>query len=274
MNYLCIYASDYVLDWIFQWLGKIPVANLITKIPFFEGFVKNLAGSAIATASCNEYLDGFWGRDGPKSTYGMGQSLAHGNDDYHQVYGLVYTTENDVSENKIALGMGPKYKRVSNPSNTQFYVAQSEFFFDCDKTWTDLSCNGPGNQIDIPRALFSMRWMVRMRRVHYPSVGQILSTWLSNNLTRGELLGPLKGKIAQSGWFKNIEGKFGSAAASLGGDKAESLAGSIFGGLVKTGNGPSAFDNAINDMMGQVQNKLDSRFPGLFHNQPVGGIVH
>jgi hypothetical protein len=274
MNRLCIYSADYVLDWIMAWLGKIPVAGLVFQIPTFQGFVKNVAGSAVAEASCNEYVDGFWGRDGPKTVYGPGQSLEHGQDDYHQVYGFVYATETDVSENKVAFGIGPKGFGRTNPTTSHFYVAQTEFFFDCDKEWTDLDCNGPGNLVDIPRSLYSMRWMVRMRRVHYPSVGQLLTTWLANNIVMGNVLGPLKGKIAQSDWFKNVQGKLGGVAGQLGGDKGEAIAKDMFGGLVKTGNGPSALDNAVEHVLGGVEDKLDKKFPGAFHSPPTGGIVH
>jgi hypothetical protein len=277
MNRLCIYAADYVLDWIMSWLGKIPVAGLVFKIGLVQGFVKNVAGSALAQSSCNENTDSFWGRDGPKTNYGTGQSLDHGMDDFHQVYGFVFATEKDVSENKIALALGPKNKGAfghANPQTSHFYVAQSEFFFDCDAEWTDAGCNGPGNLIDIPRAMYSMRWMVRMRRVHYPSVGQLLMTWLGNSIVMGNLLGPLKGQIAQSDWLKNVQGRLGGVAGTIAGDRGESIGRSIFGGLMNSANGPSVLDNAVAHTVSGVEKALDRKFPGTFHSVPKGGMVH
>jgi hypothetical protein len=214
MNKLCIYSADYVIGWVFDWLDSIPIANLITKVPGLESSIENLVGSAIAQVSCDEYTDGFWKRDGPKTGYGMQQDLDHGQDDYHQVYAIGYATEKDLSERKVALAMGPKKGFGQAPSvpEPHFYVAQAEFFYDCAATWQGNQCNGAGNLVDLPRAMYSMRWMVRLRRVHFPSVGQLLSTWLSNTLVSGNVLGPLKGKIAGSEWFKNVEGSLAGAA--------------------------------------------------------------
>ena len=269
MNKLCAYSADYAGQWMEDWLKSIPLFGKLFDIPGVDSTINGILASSAMFLSCNEYVEGFWGRDGPKRPYWGNGS------DWHQVFGIVFPgTFKDVSDDKVAKAMGPKLGVPMPAANNDasFYVAQAEFYFDCDAAWTDDACNSFGTTA-IPRAMYSMRWMARLRRVHYPNIGGMFIQWLGGALTSSNVLGPLKGKIATSGWYQKISGITSDLAKKYGGSVGGFLAGGIFGDLAKgkdgaivaTGNGGGLLDTGIAGIKAKIPNLTNPPATGMLH---------
>lgn len=113
--------------------------------------------------------------------------------DYDQIYGIVindnynptkgeYGTANSQTNwSKIRLGVGPAqwanandtsglvsdgdplaYVVGGNGNGPWFYIAEAEFYHDCDANWDDNSCNGGDH------ATYRLNWRTRLRRTHRP----------------------------------------------------------------------------------------------------------
>ena len=256
MNKLCEYSAKYPLEFMEGWLSKLPLVGSILQLPGLKGLINGIIAGAIDLRYCNELLDGFWGRDGPKGMFGP----ANNGSDWMQVYGWILS-ENGVDPNasKVALA-GYKFGLMSPPSDAPTYMAESEFYFDCKEKWDGDTCNG-----DINRAMYSMRWMVRLRRVHFPDIGADLLGWLGQVLGSANIVGPLKGKLANSDVFKNIQKKTTDIATKYAGGIGNFLAGTLFGSLVQQGNGPGMIDNGVSWVQGKI--------PGGV-TPPLNGIIH
>lgn len=272
MNKLCMYSVDYAAAWVEEWLKSIPIIGTVFKIQFITDTINAILSGAITMTSCNEYTDSFWGRDGPKRNY-------YGNgSDWHQVFSVVFPGNfKDTSQSKIALAAGPKLGINVPPVDPDgsFYIGQAEFYYDCDAAWSDDACNGSWGITTIPRSMYSMRWMARLRRVHYPSLSGMFMEWLGGMLLSNNVLGPLKGKIATSGWYQKIGqitkdlgekygGKVGGVLAKrLFGDLANNV--SPDGNIIATGNGGGSVDGLLSG----VRNLI----PGVT-NPPLTGMIH
>ena len=272
MNKLCMYSADYAATWVEDWLKQLPIIGGVFDIGVVRATINGILAGAITTTSCNEYLEAFWGRDGPKRPY-------YGNgSDWHQVFGVVFPgTYKDVSQSKIALAMGPKLglNIPKTDPDGSFYIGQAEFYFDCDAKWMDDACNGFG-MTAVPRAMYSMRWMARLRRVHYPSLSGMFMQWLGGVLTSQNVLGPLKGKIATSDWYKKVVGITGDIAKQFGGKAGAWIVKKLFGDLagdlkgkdnplLGTGNGGGLADTGLGYLKGLI--------PGVT-NPPATGMLH
>jgi len=103
---------------------------------------------------------------------------ANNGSDWMQVWSFVYGGNRpEQSDKKVAVAAmdstGPTGGKTQTwqsniLSNTEdivsngfsMYVAQSEFYYDCDKEWEDAECND-----DYSKSMFEMRWRARLRRV-------------------------------------------------------------------------------------------------------------
>ena len=135
--------------------------------------------------------------------------------DYFQVYGIVANTHfnplqgeygNKASGNsigawsKIRLAVGPKEWSKSDyddkgvlysGNGPWFYLAEAEFYHDCDTTWSDNACNGDDH------ATYRLNWRTRLRRVHKP----IYITDLTGKIPGG--VTNILGKIVTNQWAIN-----------------------------------------------------------------------
>jgi hypothetical protein len=94
---------------------------------------------------------------------------ANNGSDWMQVWSFLFGGNRpEQSEKKVAVagmdGSGPNKtwdQIIPQNSDTAFtmYLAQSEFYFDCDDKWTEAKCNDNNN------ASFQMSWRARLRRV-------------------------------------------------------------------------------------------------------------
>ncbi len=129
------------------------------------------------------------------------------------------------AESKVALAMGTKVgvpeaeaARGALPQPSM-YVAQAEFYYDCDSRWSSSSCNGL-TITGPPKvyAVFNMRWMARLRRVRPPDLGEMIGGALANLLV-GPLVEFVGGKLGASlkgtGAFKRLQQRLGGAGGTL-----------------------------------------------------------
>jgi len=115
---------------------------------------------------------------GPKT---MVDYASNGND-WMQVYSIIWAGNRpEQSEKKVALA-GFDFNAPTNSSGgllglSSFftvYLAQSEFYFDCEGKWSADECNGTS----INLASYSMSWRTRLRRIHGLSFGSDLMNWV------------------------------------------------------------------------------------------------
>lgn len=100
----------------------------------------------------------FWEKSGgPKHVV----PYAENGNDWMQVYGLVLGTNAPENAQKKVATNGFNWATAAIPqAGFAVYVAQAEFYFDCDKKWDDFGCN----KKDL--AMYELSWRARMRRVH------------------------------------------------------------------------------------------------------------
>jgi hypothetical protein len=64
-----------------------------------------------------------------------------------------------------------------NGNGPWFYVAEAEFYHDCENAWDDNDCNGGDH------ATYRLNWRTRLRRVHKPVYIQELTNKIPGALT-------------------------------------------------------------------------------------------
>lgn len=107
---------------------------------------------------------GFWEQDGPKLIV---QNAQNGSD-YMQVFSFMMgATLKDKNRADDTVGILAKMKGAFTPSppKPNVYMAQAEFYFDCNSTWDTSICNGNDY------AAYSPKWRVRLRRLRTPVAG-------------------------------------------------------------------------------------------------------
>jgi len=114
-----------------------------------------------------------------------------------------------------------------NMSKWDFYLAQAEFYYDCNQAWSGGNCNSSGN------ASYNIGWRVRLRRMHGLSWGQDLLGYMWNGS-----LGPNSGlQQRYQQFFKNqfgnsLASKLGSTLTSQGMSWLVGQGGSLIGGAI------------------------------------------
>ncbi len=119
---------------------------------------------------------------GPHTVVGY---AGNGND-FMQTWSFIFSKDRpEQSEKKVGVagmnstgGGGTWSKLIPQNSDTQFslFMAQSEFYFDCERAWSDNECNGGNNAGAL--ASYKMNWRARLRRVHGLSFTQDLFNYL------------------------------------------------------------------------------------------------
>ena len=140
---------------------------------------KPAAGGAGGGSSCmrdnsgiDPGLDRWWGCDGPLVPWTGTQNGSPWND----VWGVNWRPSfTDAQEHAVAIGQ--RKWGVSSTAETNIYFAQAEFYFDCNKEWTDIDCNKDDN------AGYSVQWRARLKRLQFPQVGSLLTSFAGSFLT-------------------------------------------------------------------------------------------
>ena len=85
-------------------------------------------------------LDKWWGCDGPLVPWSGTQNGSP----WNQVWGVNWRPSfTDAQEHAVAIGQ--RKFGVSSTAETNVYFAEAEFYFDCNKEWTDVECNKDDN---------------------------------------------------------------------------------------------------------------------------------
>jgi hypothetical protein len=182
-------------------------------------------------------------------------SPAQNGNDWMQVWSFMFPDKYDegFAESKVALSMGTKLgvpaataARGDVPSGS-VTTAQAEFYYDCQATWKDTTCNGEAPD---HTAVFNMRWMARQRRVKTPSIGQLLGGAISD-LFLGPLMTFVGGKITKP--IQDFIGK-----DSLGKDFLNKSIDKFTKDAVNAGKGK------INDAIG-IPSPVGATIPEIIH---------
>jgi len=233
----------------FQYLCDRTFAMVINALPLGGGVVGRFLKKALKKISegvfdtlpsvIPEILSGCGGDPWKQSGPHVVDDAVKNGTDYLQMWGLVTDakdTDPGKAETKISVagtkGFGGKGQ--TDPG-THIYYAQSEYYFDCKKAWSDDSCNGPD---DVRTASFSMRWRARLRRVRAPSFGNQIVGQIGEFVLAGNLQNFIAGKVA------GIPG-----VAGLAGKLQGVMNGPIGSVLTRTGPGNTT-NGAINFLTG------------------------
>jgi hypothetical protein len=118
-------------------------------------------------------LDKWWGCDGPLVPWG---GTMNGSP-WNEVWGVNWRPEfSDAQEHRVAVGQ--RKFGVTSTAETNIYFAEAEFYFDCTKEWTEVDCNKDDN------AGFSVQWRARLKRLQFPEVGSLLTSFAGTFLTQ------------------------------------------------------------------------------------------
>jgi hypothetical protein len=197
MKQLCVYAGNEVRIWVAAQLLALPKGLTATLvIPEVDVALATLAPILLKPDLVCK--GGVWETNGPKIPSGE-QSAAKGASDWNQVYGLVFGTQRDEATKFVGMAKGPKLGLdTPNHDEERVYQAQAEVFFDCETVWSSPTCNRPSGSTNVlPNAMYNMRWMARLRRVHQAQMGATNSESLvSAGLEQP--LGPLQGTAGKT----------------------------------------------------------------------------
>lgn len=161
-------------------------------------------------------FDKWWGSDGPMVVYG-----AAGNGSmYHQTWAMNAMPElKDTADKRVAIsGYKKTFGQTKKPVSLG-YIAQSEFYFDCDDKWNEPACNFEDN------ATFQIKWRARLTRVAMPALASTIASIGVNNL--GNYIGDT---LKVAGNVSNGIGKI----LGLNGANRAGLAG-VIDGAIKVG---------------------------------------
>jgi hypothetical protein len=203
---LCNRTARVVFNTVRRAVTNIPVVGDFLDAPVIStaiDFVVNSLSRGVASNYCGDNdragrtpQSRIFGEYGPKGMF----SHAQNGNDLMQVWAFTYGrfTDNDLS--KVAVGARQFGTAASTDSN--IYIAQAEFYYDCQGTWTSDACNGRtffDNTRNPDNALFNMRWRARLRRFRSPNVGAELGRYLSDAVFSGAAADAIKAQLGIEG---------------------------------------------------------------------------
>ena len=161
-------------------------------------------------------FDKWWGCDGPLLPWGGSENGSP----WMHVWGINFRPDfNDNQEHRVAVGQ--RKLGVTSSAKPNMYFSQAEFYFDCKEEWDNEECNKDDN------AGYSIQWRARLRRLKFPQIGSLISSFA------GEFLGGLKAYEDLKKVFSDAP-KAKDAAGNVIPGQAPSLATSGFEKLVET----------------------------------------
>jgi hypothetical protein len=185
-------------------------------------------------------LDQWWGKDGPLVPWG---ATSNGGP-WQQVWSInLLPPYEDASEHRVAIA--ERRLGIQQSAKPIAYMAQAEFFFDCNKDWGAYECNLDDN------AGYAIKWRARMRRLQFPEVGTMLGSF------GGDFLKNLQGYTDFKKFMTNnkLTDRLKNAAGATGV--------SVFSGIV---NG--LFDQleaVVTGATTSAGSKLNPTFDGIYH---------
>lgn len=269
MNKLCELAMKYTIDWVMDKLSSIPVVGGILNLGVggfsVRGVIRDVISGAGVARYCNEMglggafdpgMDEFWGLNGPKV---MWDQAANGND-WMQVWSMVLPSNySDTADGKVAGARGPFKFTKGDDAVVPMYTAQAEFYFDCTDKWDN--CNKDD------KAMFQMKWKVRLRRVRTPDFLKMLVDWGTSSILSGGMLDWLKGKVKDSAIFTKAKDVVTNVVGRWGADK-------IFDWLVKSKNGDGGIDKLFDKIKGPWKDAGYAKIFGKGADLAGNPIIH
>ncbi len=117
----------------------------------------------------------------------------------------------DDKASRVRMAAGPEaFGAALTPPVIPMYTAQAEFYFDCDDVWN--KCN------DNEHAMFSLRWRVRLRRVHSPAFLKDLVDWGTSAILSGGVTDWLKARVKDCAVFDKAKGSVQKVIGEWGAD--------------------------------------------------------
>ncbi len=179
---LCGRAAKVSLNKFRSVLGAIPGLGTLLDLPVIKQAIDgavNLSTSYLQSEFCSDSDWAGHGKNtklfrlrGPKLMLGH----AENGNDLMQIWAFTHGELTDKDHPRVAMGA----RAHAKPTKTSnWYVAQAEFYFDCDAKWSAAKCNGDDN------AMFNMKWRARLRRVRPPQLGAELGRYLRDALFSG-----------------------------------------------------------------------------------------
>ena len=192
-------------------------------------------------------LDKWWGCDGPLVPW----SGTSNGSPWNEVWGIDFQPEfSDAQEHAVAIGQ--RKWGVQSTAKTNTYFAEAEFYFDCTKEWSDADCNGDDN------AGYSVQWRARLKRLQFPAVGSLLSSFA------GPFLTGLKG-------YKDLQDKLKDLPRRKGPDGKPITTPGAGGNPLITGS----FDGVIDAIVGKFDAAVQGKVGGLGeYMNPTLGAYH
>jgi hypothetical protein len=153
--------------------GSTPAANVDSVTPGSgsgkgEGAFKCLQDNS----GLDPGFDSWWGCDGPLVPWGGSENGSP----WMQVWGInLHPDFTDKSEHRVAVAQ--RKTGVTSSAEESIYFSQAEFYFDCKSSWSDAECNKDDN------AGYSVQWRARLRRLEFPQIGEIISSFAAEFLS-------------------------------------------------------------------------------------------
>jgi hypothetical protein len=204
---LCNRTAKIVLGTAEKALMHVPVVgDFIEDVPFMSDAIGRWVSRgalSIANRYCGDKEKAgkssesrIFGEHGPKGMF----SHAQNGNDLMQIWAFTYGhfTDNDLSR----VAVGARQFGTKPTTDSQVYIAQAEFYYDCTGTWTSDDCNGTtffDNTRNPDNALFNMRWRARLRRFRSPNVGAELGRYLRDAVFSGAAADALKELLGVEG---------------------------------------------------------------------------
>ncbi|CAN5923794.1 hypothetical protein BH11MYX4_BH11MYX4_10270 [soil metagenome] len=169
-------------------------------------------------SSIDPGLDKWWGCDGPLVPW----SGTMNGSPWNEVWGVNWRPEfSDAQEHRVAVGQ--RKFGVTSTAETNIYFAEAEFYFDCNKEWTEVDCNKDDN------AGYSVQWRARLKRLQFPEVGSLLTSFAGSFLTQLKGYKDLQNKIRDLTATRGPDGKI----ITVPGGGGNPLITGSFGGVVE-----------------------------------------
>ena len=189
-------------------------------------------------------IDSWWGCDGPLVPWSGTQNGSP----WNQVWGINFRPEfSDAQEHRVAVGQ--RKLGVKSTAETNTYFAEAEFYFDCNKSWTDIECDRDDN------AGYSVQWRARLKRLQFPQVGTLLASFA------GSFVMQLKG-------YKDFQDKIKDLAKTKGPDGKVIVKPGGGGNPLSTGSFEGIIDVLLKKFNGGAQGGASGL--GKFMNPELG----
>lgn len=201
-------------------------------------------------------FDRGWGQDGP---YVTANGTSNGTDQFFVWSINISPKYKDTSTKRV--NVPGNYKNVLGDSNegAALYVAEAEFYYDCEHDWNADDCNGGNFDND---ASFAIKWRARLRHVELPNLGALVAQFGLDFLTNTDTYKSIRDRISAGGGAK---GKGGSGDASIFDGIAKGPLGSVGVGAIK---------DEIDNLLSTVEGKAYDKAGGVLGTPTNIGSLH